>query len=607
MSYIMTKDYNGTKATNKKVFYGINRSESASENEFYDMNNMSSDKYPYLSPEKLWVKSAVFNRIFVKENGAEKEEEIGDVRAVISPDEETEIIGFSGVIGNKFYYNGYEKTMKKPAIYENGSYKFGMEIAADGKIQLLWSNKTIIIHGYDCSSRTPYIYYYDTTGENGTDDYVKSYEYEKESYYREYEMSVKSDGTAKITYQYKALADFKGEYFDFKEGDSVFIDGLMTYSDSRWDKLPKNYITSAVVTSYSEVYSSYNNGYYIWNIELNLRLYNQKNENPVNSEYVAKVYHIYKKIPYMTHIALHKGRLWGANPNGEYVYGSALGDIFNFNSFNALSDDSVFLESSTQGGYRGVVSCSNSLIAFKRNEMEAIYGELPNEFAVGKRYDLGCRDIESAVLISGVLYFLSDRGFYVWTGSTPEKISEELSKEYQSAFSISDGIKYYTSAVCNDGSIENLIFTPQKRLWHKLNDKRVNGGFKLNGELYLLFDNAIFKKDENSYADEWMAESVKCFYNEYLLDRVSELWISAKIKDDGKIEVYVSSDDGEWKHVGTIKAEGNKKIYRIPVRLNEGFYWRYKLIGKKDAIIYGIKAITDAGGRIYSNERIGDK
>lgn len=604
MGYVYTRDTGGLENSEISGFFGINRSESSSAAEFFDMLNMSSEKYPYLSPRKPRVLSEAYNKLYLAD-GTEASE-ISDIRAAIAPCIEKGHTGFCGVVGTKFYYNGHEKTMKKPAVYENDKYKYGMEIPADGKIQLIWANRTLIIHGYDCIGRDPFVYYYDVNDYGTSDDYVKSYEYKKESYYNPVTMELTDTGYGKIDFTYKYFGTFPGEYFDFKVGDSVFIDGFMEYRDSRWSK-PKKYVaTSAIVKEYSEAYSTRLSGYDHWNIKLTLQLFDAEGNNPMRSSGSCSVYHIYKKIPYMTHMALHKGRLWGANPNGEYVYASALNDLFNFNVFDGLNDDSVFLESSTQGGYMGVYSCKDVLVTFKRNEMEAIYGELPSEFAVGKTFaDCGCIDMESCVQIDGVMYFLGSRGFFAWSGARPQLISERLETKFKKAFAFTDGLRYFASAEDIEGKIRNLVYTPRYGIWNIEDNVKICGAFRDDTDLYIAAEDKIYKCGSQSGSVEWSTESVKLFGADFELNRVSCVWLDIKFEKGASLKFYSAADGGEWRLCGIAEYDGAReyKTYRIPVRLGEGFFWRYKLEGKGGCVIYRMRIDGDNGGRIYENKR----
>lgn len=592
MGQISTHSFSGLESFDISGFRGINRKENGAANEFSDIVNISPEKYPCLSPVCRKELSEEYNSI----------DNASNIRAVAAPCTEKGHNGFCGVVGTDFYYAGRKKEMKKPAVYEDGEYQYGMEISEDGKIQLLRANQILIIHGYDCAERKPYVYYYDTSDFGTADDFVKSYEYQKEAYYTPMEMDISTDGTATIEYTYQHSGSFAGEYFDFKAGDSVFIDGVMSYYDSRFEKPSLREITSAVVTEYSETYNRTYQGNEIWDIVIKLKLLNYKGENPIKYSAHHNINHICKKIPYMTHMAVHKGRLWGANPNGEYVYASALNDLFNFSQFDGLADDSVFLESSSQGGYIGVFSCRDALLTFKKDETEVIYGELPSEFAVGKSYeDCGCIDMKSCISIDGILYYLGTRGFFAWDGSRPRLISEELKEKFKSAAAFTDGQKYFASALSQSGNVKNFVYTPKYAIWTAEDDTQIDGYFRENGDLYVLASDRIYKYASDMRNVSWELESTKLFGADFKLNRINEVWLDVKFEKDSELEFYSSSDGERWQFCKRIGYDDKRKFktYRIPVRPCEGFFWKYKMKGVGPCVIYRMQIISHNSGRSY--------
>lgn len=602
MSYIPINKAKSLKAINCRRFMGLNRQEYSSLGEFADTVNLSSAAYPYLSVAEAKTLSDKYSKII----DGEREITAKNIRAAIAPQEDSGVTGFCGVIGTDFYYDGKKKPLYQDEVKDSsGNVLYGMKIPSDGKIQLLWVNKIILIHGYDSSEVKPFIYYYDTALNSGdSDDCVASYEYTHKGDYGE--VANGTAGNISVTFSVQRRDNAKYEAcYDFNVGDSVFVDGIMTYSDSRWEKRSKLDVVSATVKSYTETKGSYSQGLWTWNITLELDLKNYLGETANVDFYDKRVYHIYKKIPYMTHLALHGGRLWGASPNGEYVYASALNEVFDFNRFDGLNDDSVYIEVSTEGGHMGVIECKNCVAVMKKNSFCAIYGELPNEFAVGKSYDgIGCIDIDSCSVINDTVYFLGSDGFYAWTGARPAMISEPLNKKYLSACGYTDGKKYYVCAY--DGkTYENLVYDTKHMLWHKTDDEHITGGFKKDGKVYAVSDDGICT--ENGAGEEWSAESGKIFYEDFDMDRVNEMWIYLKAEENGELEVFSSSDGGNMKSEEKIKigvTEG--RIIRIPIRTKEGMYWQYKLKGKGKMVIFGIKIVYEKSGRSYSNERSGD-
>ena len=76
-------------------FGGLNRSSGCADAEISDMGNLSSDRFPYLSPCR--AREAVAS--------------MDGIECVIAPkiEDGAAITAFTGVAGDKFYYNGSKK------------------------------------------------------------------------------------------------------------------------------------------------------------------------------------------------------------------------------------------------------------------------------------------------------------------------------------------------------------------------------------------------------------------------------------------------------------------------------------------------------------------
>ena len=80
--------------TNTYSFYGLNRTRKGRKGEFEDMENMSTDEYPYASPTPQPIGQTVITP--------------GTITLALPPliNNTQEITGFTGIANEKFYYNG---------------------------------------------------------------------------------------------------------------------------------------------------------------------------------------------------------------------------------------------------------------------------------------------------------------------------------------------------------------------------------------------------------------------------------------------------------------------------------------------------------------------
>ena len=546
-------------------FYALNRTDKGNKNEFVSMMNMSSDHYPCLAPAKA------MKEILTMDN----------IRAVIAPKySDDEITSFTGVAGTSFYFDGN----KIPFEADD------MKITDGIPVTLVDFGGRIIICAYDADSDESIMYYYDYTA--SSDDTVKRMEkgvYDKSC-------TAYSEGnpdTDVMVTNYLQVESSK-LLADFNVGDSVFISGFSSDRnntveiDSRYQTADKLRPISCIVEK-------------IEDNKLYLQLYNYLGEPLVLKSETAKEVSIIIKIPTVNHVCVHNNRLWGTNPNGEYIYASKLGDPFNWNTFQGLSNDSFYAKVGTAGGFVGIVSYRDNLVALKRDYIHHIYGDKPTNFTIPKQLsDCGCIDIRSAVQIGTSLFFLGYGGFYEYTGGQPELISVKLGKKYKSAIAMTDGQKYIASCYDTDGNGELLVYDTRYGLWHAEKHIHAVGYFRWHDKLYIASNDKLFEYGALT-PDEWECESAVMYESVFDNKGMTELWIRARIDDGGQIDVYTSEDGGDYLLRTTLQPKG-LKVYRVPVRFIDGEYYQIKLCGKGNAVIYDIERVFPSGGRQYYRE-----
>lgn len=534
-------------------FYGLNRTEKGGYNEFLDMLNMSSDRFPCLAPAKA------VRDVLTQDN----------IRAVIAPKySNEEMISFTGVAGNKFYYMGTPASMEIP----------------NGDVCLVDFNGRIVICVYD--GKTSHMLYYDYTATgDGTVKRMEKGVYEVRC--TAYSSGNPDTDVSVTNYLTSAGIDWTGY---FSVGDAVFIEGFKNEQnntvdlDSRYQSASKDRAISCIVEK-------------VTSDKLYLQLYNYLHTPLVFKSETAGSVSVHIKIPTMNHVCIHNNRLWGTNPNGEYVYASKQGDCFNFNTFQGLANDSFYCEVGTPGGFVGIVSYRDNLVALKRDYIHHIYGDKPSNFTMPKQLsDCGCIDIRSAVQIGTTLYFLGYGGFYAYVGGQPEIISHNLDRKYKTAVAATDGQKYIVSCKGNDGD-ELLVYDTRYGLWHKETYIDTVGSFRWHDRLYVATADKLLEYSTQT-PQKWECESTVIYENVFDNKGMTELWIRAKIDEGAGIDVYTSEDGGDWLKRSTLEPQG-LKVYRIPIRFINGEFYQYRLIGHGNAVIYDIERVVSSGGRQY--------
>ncbi len=537
-----------------KIFGGLDRRQVISDISLSDMMNLSCENYPALSPcnENKYITGV-------------------ELPLAICPPEytEKELNSFTGVSDGKFIYNG--KVI-------SGELSDGAKSIADfnGKICIF-----------------PDKVYYDyipdpDTGEvsKSLTSMEKSLSVNKPRFY-----SSKDNITGEYTsYISSSEADFSE---CFSVGDSIVISGCSSeennviFAQSRKQTISPEAIVSAVVTKITKT-----------RLDLALYLKNGERTGFKNITESGEI-QIRLAIPDMDHICVHNNRLWGTAISGEYIYASKLGDLTSFNSFQGLSDDSWYSYVATGGKFTGICSYRTSVVAFKENCIHHIYGDSPRNFSIPKHTNGGCIDGRSICEIEGILYYLSNKGFYAYNGGEPYNISSPLNREYSFCTGGTDGKHYYVSAVTKDNITDFMVYTPEYNLWMHRDSTNFIDMCSYNGRVYGLTGDKMLMIDGGEKALNWNASTKAFTYDHFDLKGISEVYIRAQISSSAHIKVMVSFDDSDYAECGCITGNNNLSAYRVPVRFKKCDHFKIKLEGEGDAVIHNIEIINYKGGRIY--------
>ena len=298
------------------------------------------------------------------------------------------------------------------------------------------------------------------------------------------------------------------------------------------------------------------------------------------------------KYPEISMLCLHLNRAAGLAVDGSQIMLSKPDEYHRFFDFSGESTDSYSVQVPDEGEFSGCISYDGALIAFKNYCMYGLYGDIPGNFQLVKiSSDIGCTDGDSISECNGKLYFLSQNGFYKYSGANPVCISRKLGKRFKRAKGCSDGRRYYALTEDFSGKRELFAYDTEFGFWYSLS-YLPNDIFCQNGELYLVFEHEIKKVDCNTDC-EWNIESGNISDDLFYDRAVTEIYVRARLYDDSFINVYTAVGDNEFKPHITLCGKGFKEFH-IPVRFEEGKSFRYKLEGSGRCVITDIKRIYSA-------------
>lgn len=544
--------YKNAKSNGKvmtSTFRGLNRAEAGDEDEFTDMLNLSSDKYPYLSPRQA------------RETICEQDGIQYFIAPQLVPNES--ITAFTGIANGVFYYNGTAVESEESA-----------EIDPNTKKCLIDFNGYILIF-------PDKLYYCYTAAE---ENILKRIEAGYSNVNLTFATSGSNDDSTLTNKVTKT-----GGWDAFAVGDSLTVQCADTYSqnntvliDSKYDEVSDSTIMSCVVEA----------------IDGNTMTIKCVSRLGVKLAVKAgsTTGSIRKAMPNITRACVCNNRVFGTDEAGEMIYASKLADFKNWNVFEGLSTDSWYAQVGTEGRFTGIVAYNQSVVAFKDNYIHMIYGDKPSNYQVSKQITKGCIDGDSIAETEGSLIFLSYDGFYAFTGHTPTLISRKLNRRYDAAAAGTNGGKYYVSAK-NGDETEFLVYDAQKNVWHKEDDLDVRWFVRYNDGLYAATADKIVRFDSGTETVRWMAESVRFRDGTMMKRSLNELYFRIRPEAGSKVEIYCRYDDFPWVKYATVEPNAHgHMVYRVPARFASADSYGYKLVGVGNAVVEAVERKIYGGG-----------
>ncbi len=543
------------------AFGGYDQREKAAEGTFCEMTNMSSDHMPCLSPRPSRAVIATQNNI----------------RALCVPEySDGEWKGFTGVAGRTFYYQG--KAVNNRTLSDE------------------FPKSIVDFNGNICIFPDKLYYCYLKDAETG--------EVKEELQLMEKTLTLSQvrlySSYDELTGEYSAYIEKSGAGFDkvFQSGDSVTLSDCSTYPDNNTVVLEEKDSFAEPAKIVSVVVDSVNAG------RLNVRLYNRSNRllTFTGSGKTEAAMTIRRAIPDFSHVCVHNNRLWGAAKNGNFVYASAVGDCFNFHSFQGLESDSWYSEVGTGGAFTGIASYRTAVVAFKREYIHHIYGETPSNFSIPKQLQGGCADGASVIELDGILYYLGSRGFYSYGGGQPQKISDSVLTEYVSAQAGTDGVKYYACAKQADGKTDLLVFDPRYHIWHREDSTPFVSFARCGSILYAATASQVVRFAAGEEQVEWSVTTAPITHDSFIHHGIHTVFLRLKMSENSEATISVSEDGTPFRVCAVVRGDGFF-VKRVPVRFRGGDSYQLRISGKDNVLLYGLEIHYHRGGRTMRDRK----
>lgn len=582
------------------VFGGYNHRISCTEEQFYDMKNMSSSYYPILSPrdkrgilktftnpqglldkEDIWW---IDNMVLYKNGEAITLEDV--VLSSESPKTMAKMGAFIIVMPDKIWIDTSKKGTHLDAGYmENKTTAKGVTFSLceqTGKV-ITWHNAE---------------YYKTTTPKDG--DYMVGSNSSGSPSLKVYSESTGIWMNVTSTYvQIKAEGIGKG----FEKEDGINISGVLGSA--------KAYLDDIFINDDGEgVYST--NTYIIDKTDDVIvipAIYKCRNSEG-NDNFPDLELSVIRKVPDLEFITECNNRLWGCSKDGHEVYCSKLGDVKNWNCFRGVSTDSWAATVGSDGKFTGAINYLGYPMFFKEDGLLKIAVSATGGH---QTKETKCRGVQagsdrSMVILNENLYYKSPMGVCIYNGSLPYSISDALGDiRYSDAVAGSLGDKYYVSMKDAKGEYSLFCFDSKNGIWCKEDDVNALYFLKYKDDLYFVDsdDNTmksiggtvLWDVPEKASEDdvEWFCESGVIGYSSPDNKYVGRITIRLTLEVGTNVDFYIQYDSaGEWEHKLNMSGKGTK-TFSIPIIPKRCDHFKYRIKGIGGCKIHSITKTIEQG------------
>lgn len=320
-----------------------------------------------------------------------------------------------------------------------------------------------------------------------------------------------------------------------------------------------------------------------------------------------------RPVPVMDFVIECGNRLWGCrfgtNAAGAVVneiYASKLGDFRNWNCFQGVSTDSYVMSLGADGPFTGAIQHMGYPVFFRERCLHKIYGSYPANFRL---QTTPCRGVQrgcggSLAIVGEVLFYKSTTGICAYDGALPVEVSQKLGQTvYRDAVAGSHGGKYYISMADAGGEYHLFVYDRARNLWHREDGTRVRAFCSCREELYFLDETGkictVFGSGTPEDTVHWMAETgdigADSPDNKYLSRLTLRLWMAK----NAEVRLAIRYDEElGWHPVAQLRG-GALGSVTLPLGVRRCDHLRLRLEGTGDMKLYSITRTIEQGSDVF--------
>lgn len=294
------------------------------------------------------------------------------------------------------------------------------------------------------------------------------------------------------------------------------------------------------------------------------------------------------------------GRLFACDMFGVDVFYSSVVDKYDFTPGTSLGDAGS-VQCADHGRWTAIIPYGGVLYAFKRNGMYRIYSSDGLNFYMEKVADVGAVGAQAVCVVSDVMFFLSETGFYKFTGSYPAEISDTHGRRYVSGVLGGYDNMLYASVLSSDGVREMLVYNASIGAYGVHDD--------FNAKKFLTYGGKLYAHGEDGYVYDVIGEReavefsfcTRKFFLSFEKKAVNgiRMYFDFSGGENEELKVSVSYDGGEWEDC--VRPITSGKVKYVPIKFKKCDEFMVKVEGRGVFTLKGLTLSLYSGGDVKQN------
>lgn len=328
-------------------------------------------------------------------------------------------------------------------------------------------------------------------------------------------------------------------------------------------------------------------------------------------------------VPEMDFVIECGNRLWGCrygvNEEGKVenrICCSKLGDFKNWQVFQGVSTDAWSATVGSDGPFTGAAAYRGNPLFFKENCLHKVYMGAAGDHQI---VDTVCRGVQlhcgkSLAVVGETLYYKSPDGVMAYDGAFPRHISDALGQDrfggrahvpvsmhngqHIGAVGGSCGDKYYLSLKGDTGGFDLFVYDTRRDLWHREDDLQLLHACNLGTALYGVNSNGdIWRLDGQGEGEPvaWYAVTGDLGLNSPDKKYINRLTLRLALTPGSRMHLDAQYDhSGVWEPLCDLT--GNKLgSFPVSVHPRRCDHLRLRLRGQGDMKLYSLTKTVSEG------------